>query len=271
MNDIAKSNPTFLGKSVPKWIKDLDLLVRGEATRLSALRKGIIDIPSDGLQVGIIILGMIYGLCLGCFTLLKAETASVLQLLSGMVKVPALFLLTLLVTFPSLYIFNALVGSRLSIVALWRLLVAALAVTVTILASLGPIVAFFSVSTTSYSFMLLLNVFVFGLSGLLGLKFLMQSLHRLSLSGPTPDQSSIMKSEPNADTGALDSPESCPQSTEVKLVFRCWVVVFALVGSQMSWVLRPFLGSPREPFAFFRSRESNFFEAVWSHLIHLFN
>ena len=41
---------------------------------------------------------------------------------------PALFFLTLVVTFPSLYVFNALVGSRLNLLALFRLLVAALAV-----------------------------------------------------------------------------------------------------------------------------------------------
>ncbi|MCY2952941.1 MAG: hypothetical protein NTU53_13345 [Planctomycetota bacterium] len=43
-------------------------------------------------------------------------------------KVPLLFFLTLLITFPSLYVFNALVGSRLLIRSVLRLLVASLAV-----------------------------------------------------------------------------------------------------------------------------------------------
>ena len=46
----------------------------------------------------------------------------------------------------------------------------------TVLASLGPIVAFFSLSTTSYPFMLLFNVAVFSVSGVLGLTFLLQTL-----------------------------------------------------------------------------------------------
>ena len=75
------------------------------------------------------------------------------QLVASMAKVPLLFYLTLLVTLPSLYVFNALVGSRLSLGTVIRLLVASLGVMVTVLASLGPIVAFFSVSTTSYPFM----------------------------------------------------------------------------------------------------------------------
>ena len=81
-----------------------------------------------------------------------------MQVVASMVKVPALFFLTLLVTLPSLYVFNALVGSRLTLAAVVKLLLATLGVIVAVLASLGPIVAFFSVSTTSYPFILLFNV-----------------------------------------------------------------------------------------------------------------
>jgi len=42
--------------------------------------------------------------------------------------------------------------------AILRLIVACLAVTLTVLASFAPIVAFFAASTTSYHFMVLLNV-----------------------------------------------------------------------------------------------------------------
>ncbi|MBM3833596.1 MAG: hypothetical protein FJ403_10065 [Verrucomicrobia bacterium] len=117
MNDLAKPESSPLRTGLPKWLTHLDRLVRGEATKLSALRKGIIEVPSDGLQIAILLLGlgMAYGMCMGCYSLLRADTASLLQFLSGMVKVPFLFLLTLLVTFPPLYVFNALVGSRLSV------------------------------------------------------------------------------------------------------------------------------------------------------------
>jgi hypothetical protein len=53
-------------------------------------------------------------------------------------------------------------------------------------------------------------------------------------------------------------------------VFRVWLVAFALVGAQMSWVLRPFIGSPTQEFAWFRPRESSFFEAVIRSLRSLF-
>ena len=55
----------------------------------------------------------------------------------------------------------------------------------------------------------------------------------------------------------------------MRTVFRIWVIVFALVGAQMGWVLRPFIGSPHMVFAWFRPRESNFFEGVFNALRHL--
>ena len=57
---------------------------------------------------------------------------------------------------------------------------------------------------------------------------------------------------------------------DVLTVFRIWIMVFGLVGAQMAWVLRPFLGSPHQAFTWFRPRSSNFFEAILYALQHLF-
>jgi hypothetical protein len=59
-------------------------------------------------------------------------------------------------------------------------------------------------------------------------------------------------------------------SGHVKTVFRLWVIVFGLVGAQMGWVLRPFIGNPNAPFTWFRGRESNFFQAVLHTFVSLF-
>src|SRR5262245_60004758 len=130
------------------WWRDLDRILRGEATRLPALQRRTVEIEVGGLSVVLMILAMAYGACMGSFALLREGGPSFWQMVAALAKVPALFFLTLVVTFPSLYVFNALVGSRLSIGSVLRLLVAALAVMVAVLSSLGPIVAFFSVSTT---------------------------------------------------------------------------------------------------------------------------
>ncbi len=253
-----------------KWVQELDRILRGDATRLPVLRAGRLEINAPGLAVVLVVLGVFYGFCMGWFALINRPEPEYRQLAASMLKVPALFLLTLVVTFPSLYVFNALVGSRLSLLELLRLLIAALAVTLAVLASFGTIVAFFSLTTTNYPFMVLLNVLLFAVAGFLGLAFLLQTLHRLTVIGfaePYPQPTSGAE----AGTGALERLEGHVLGRNVKTVFYCWVIVFGLVGAQMSWVLRPFIGNPEIPFEWFRARQSHFFEAVSQALRQLFS
>lgn len=273
-----------------RWLSDLDQILRGDVTRLSSLRRGSVELSLSGLVAVIVLLGMIYGLCMGSYALFKGGGPSFIQVFASMVKVPLLFLLTLIVTFPSLYVFNALVGSRLSAVSVLQLLIAALGVMLAVLASFGPIVAFFSVSSTSYPFMQLLNVAVFAIAGFLGLKFLLLTLHRLSVikseimettdaTVEKPPSAATIEKQPSAPDqpkskepeGALDWVEGQILGRNVRTVFQVWVVVFALVGAQMGWVLRPFIGNPDTPFTWFRVRESSFFEAVLGALNSVFS
>lgn len=248
------------------WIRQLDNLLRGESTRIEQLRRdGQLRVPIFGLAVVIDVLGLIYGACMGVFSLTGSGSKAAMQIPASMLKVPALFLLTLIITFPSLYVFNALMGSRLRFLATLRLLIAAMAVMLAILASIGPIVAFFSISTTSYSFMVLLNVIVFGVAGILGLSFLLQTLHRISMAqenSPAPIQVQAHENAEEVTRSVIDRLDSREIRPPIKAVFRIWLVVFALVGSQMGWVLRPFIGAPGKPFTWLRPVESNFFEAI---------
>jgi hypothetical protein len=288
------------------WIKQLDRILRGEATRSISLREGNIEVPAAGLCVVVFVLAVAYGVCMGVFAAFRPEAPTYWQMLASAVKVPALFFLTLAITFPSLYVFNALVGSRLNVVAVARLLVASLGVSVTVLASLGPILAFFSLSTASYSFMVLLNVVLFAASGSLGMAFLLQTLNRMTWAPREPSApraTAVMPAAPNMEAppaaggppivpvapespppesaqiivpqlvegpGALDRLDGRMFGRQVKVVFNCWVVIFGLVGAQMGWVLRPFIGAPGSPFTWFRARESNFFEAVFTTLAGMF-
>jgi hypothetical protein len=82
-------------------LKDLDRLLRGDATRLSALQKGQIEVSEGQMPWLIIGLGLIYGLCMGCFALSnKAFGDASLQVIACMAKVPVLFGSTLLVVYP---------------------------------------------------------------------------------------------------------------------------------------------------------------------------
>lgn len=272
-------------------LQHLDRLLRGDATKLSALRLGRVELPVGNLSLLILVLGLFYGLCMACYGIFNSSPDAFLQLSATMVKVPLLFFLTVFITFPSLYAFNTLIGSRLEAGSVLRLLVATLAVMAAILASLGPIVAFFSASTTSYSFMLLLNVAVFAISGVLGLRFLFSTLHKLTvtqagmeimtaeedneddkvqekvdhLAMEIDNAMAAQSAQPQAGTRQIIPPSSTEVvqvARRVRRVFVIWVGLFSLVGAQLGWVMRPFLGNPDQPFEWFRSRESNFFEAV---------
>lgn len=263
-----------------KSLKHLDSILRGDATQIASLKDGQLQLPLGSMIFMIILLGIVYGLCMGSFNLLHplregavvTPQGSWMQLLASALKFPLLFFLTLIVTFPSLYVFNALIGSRLSMTSVLKLLIASMAVILAVLASLGPIVIFFSFCTTSYHFMLLLNVLMCTIGGFLGLAFLLQTLHRIVLvqeqaAGfplPSPPPGSEMAAEPLSTIGRIG-----PTPRKVKSVFRIWILVFALVGAQMSWVLRPFVGNPYLPFEWFRQRESNFFFAVGQALLNL--
>jgi len=251
-------------------LRALDQVLRGESTNLATLRQGRFEVPLGALTVAIIVLGLIAGMGMGSYALLRPGARSIAQFFAAALKVPLLFILTVLVTFPSLYVFNALVGSRLPLLAIVRLIVACLAVTLS-----APVVAFFAASTTSYHFMVLLNVALCAIAGFLGLSFLLRTLHRLTIAAesPLPLATAIEVPPPippAAASGALDRAETPAPGANVRAVFRWWIILFALVGSQMGWVLRPFIGDPSLAFTFFRARESNFFQAVWQHFISLF-
>jgi hypothetical protein len=54
-----------------------------------------------------------------------------------------------------------------------------------------------------------------------------------------------------------------------KLLLRVWIAIYAVVGMQLGWRLRPFIGSPG-PFEVFRSQgDSNFYITVWQAFVNL--
>src|SRR5262245_29816974 len=108
--------PNFLSH----WLRDVDEVLRGERTRPEVLRERGLDVNGVRLAAAIVFLGMLYGLCMGSFSLLKDVPSELndpsgryWQVVASVLKTPLLFLLTLAVTLPSLYVSNALVGSRL--------------------------------------------------------------------------------------------------------------------------------------------------------------
>lgn len=242
----------------------LDRLLRGEADPAGGPGG-----PVRPLLTAALLLAAGYGVCMGTYGLAGRAEPEFRYMLADAVKVPLLLLLTLVVTFPSLYVFTALAGSRLRAADVARLMAGGVGVLTAVLAGLGPIVAFFSVTTTSYPFVVLLNVAVFAAAGGFGVAFVRRAVERLTAVAPPPrtEVVRVPAAEREADPDAprvrtvevQDPPAGDPAT---RAVFRVWLVVFALVGAQMGWVLRPFIGSPAREFAWFRPRDGSFFEGV---------
>lgn len=249
--------------------RTIDELLRGRHT---VRPEGEIEIQTKTLLAAIAILGVAYGAFMGLYAALRGGSHAFLQMISSMAKVPLLFLLTLVVTFPSLYVFSALARSRLTFETTLRLLLAAMTVNMALLASFGPVTGFFTLSTESYSFIKLLNVVFFAVSGFVGLSFL-----RASLTGLFEADSALPRAAWQVPAAEAADAQRTPQERSkaaagraAKSVFRIWTLIYAVVGAQMGWILRPFVGDPNQPFQLFRERQGNFFIAVVDTLASLF-
>lgn len=169
------------------------------------------------------------------------------QAISSAVKLPILYLLTLLICFPTLYFFNVLFGSRKSLAQHFGILISAVAAIGVLLFSFAPITLFFLVTTQNYSFFLLLNVAIMALTGIVGVKFLYDGMQ--------------MMSEQDDLSGYANR----------KRLLQAWLGLYAFVGSQLGWTLRPFFGAPGEPFQLFRQLEGNFYQSVFQAIANVLN
>ncbi len=172
-------------------------------------------------------------------------THSVPQVLSSAAKLPALFLVTLLICAPSLYFFNILFGSKQTILQNIALILTAMTTTAVLLVSLAPVTLFFLTTTADYAFFKLLNVVIFGVAGVMGLNFLSQGF---------------------AHSVDADNPDG--QVARQRL-FRMWMILYAFVGTQMAWTLSPFVGDPEMPFILFHQFGGNFYADVFESLFTL--
>lgn len=248
-----------------QWLKELDEVLRGHKADPQLLAGGTSHIRIKPLVTVSVVLGIIYGLFMGLYAVLTRTPPCFAQVFASAVKVPLLFILTLIITFPSLYVFSALLGVRLGPKDTLRLILAPISANLAVLASLGPITGFFTLSTSSYPFMKLLNFFFFGVSGLIGLKVLLTMLAKLNAaqSPPVPLEIIPTPDDQSSDAVVPKTPAKrvvrSPETDMARTTFRIWLVIYGLVGAQMGWVLRPFIGAPDIPFQWFRAREANIF------------
>lgn len=173
----------------------------------------------------------------GFFGLVAGAYSGPFQAVSAGLKVPFLFFATFAVCFPAFYIVQVLVGSRLRLLQVVVLVMGALALTSVLLAAFVPITAFFLVTGANYYFQHLLNIALAGVAGLFGMYALHDGL-----------------------TVVCENRGVYPR--KALTIMRVWAVLFAFVGIQLAWNLRPFLGDRNQRFQVFGDYEGNFYAAV---------
>src|SRR5262245_54083094 len=227
--------------------RTLDAVLRGGCADESGLASAGVRERCRRLLILGLLLGAIYGASLGAYGLCHRGDRPLLQVLSAALKLPLTFGLTLLVTFPSLYVFATLMKSPLGGLATARQLLVAIVVHLAVLASLGPVFAFFAASTESYPFLLLLHVLFCAIGGLISLVVLQKGT------------ALMLRREPAAP----------PQPGRGLLTL--WCLLYGIVGAQMGWLLRPFLIQPGHAFTWLCPRESNVFAFLFATWVDLLN
>jgi hypothetical protein len=134
-----------------------------------------------------------------------------------------LLLVSFLLSLPSFFVINTLLGLRSDFAQATGALISAQAGLTIILASLAPFTALWYASSADYRSAVLFNGIMFAVASIAAQRIL-RRLYRPLI-------------ERNARHRAM---------------LRLWMILYSFVAVQMAWVLRPFIGTPGGPTRFFR-------------------
>lgn len=156
----------------------------------------------------------------------------------GAAKVPLLFLATLVLAVPSFYVLNLLAGVGDHFRRVWQALVDfQLAVSLQ-LAALVPITIFMNLTNGDYR--------------------VAQAWSTLLFAGATWNARRVL---------ARTYAPLIEDKPIHRVLLRVWFVLYAFVGIQMGWDLRPFVGSPDMAVQFFRDDIGNAYLAIFDILM----
>lgn len=176
-------------------------------------------------------------LFLAAYGLVTGFSHSTMQAVSTAVKMPILFVATVLICLPAFYFFSLVLGTRLNIAQVTAVTFLGIAVSAFLLLGLAPVTLFFVLTSSSYSFFQLLAVAFVALSGGIGLYFIWRGMTTIDAG----------------DEGSRNLRH---------ILLWIWFALFAFVGSQMTWRLSPFIGDPTMEFVLLRPSRDNFYVDV---------
>lgn len=195
----------------------------------AALLDHIIDHPRIGRTVGGLLLTMICGAAV--YGAVLGSWRGGLQPLYAAIKLPLVLVVTSVLTLAFNWLTSFLLGLRIGILKAAAINFLVLATGALVLVSLAPVAGLFVVSApepglgerATHNLLYLLQTGLVGLSGLAGTSVLWRALVRV--------------------TG---------HSGRAARIFAIWFLTFVIVGGEVAWALRPFVGSIYHPVAFLR-------------------
>jgi hypothetical protein len=227
-------------------LAEITTLLRGESEAISALSE-CWNIRRFALHAAVIIFGAgFYGAAMGWWR-------DPQQAFYVAIKFPLIILLTTLGNALINGMLAPLLGLNIPFRQSFSAVVMSFTIAAAILGAFSPLVAFMiwnapdmaakNISGSTYNFILLAHVAVIALAGVTGNVRLFQLLTQLGGS----------------------------YGVALRVQFA-WLAGNLFLGSQLSWILRPFIGSPTLPVEFIRKAafHGNFFEAVLHSLRQIF-
>jgi hypothetical protein len=226
---------------------EIATLLRGDVEKISAW-SGSSDAWRYLLQAGVIVAGA------GCYGAAMGWWRDPQQALYTAIKFPLIILLTTAGNALINGMLAPLLGLNIPFRQSFAAILMSLTVASAILGAFSPLIAFLVWNTPgvgampaaggAYNVILLAHVTAIAIAGTTGNARLFQLLSRLAGRRSVAQQ-----------------------------VWFAWLAVNFFLGSQLSWILRPFVGSPGLPVEFLRSNalHGNFYEAVFysfKHLLH---
>ena len=190
--------------------------------------------PSNIISAQILII-VLFSFCYG---IIMGSYNSWMQAVSSGAKLMSLLFLTLIICFPSFYIVQLVLGSKVKIKQLAVMMLSGFLMTTTIMLAFAPIVLLFQLSGDNYNFLKFLHVGVFVFSGFFGMRAVLDALKNSFAEQGVYPQIGLS-------------------------IFRVWVIIFAFVGIQLAWNLRPFVGYKSMAFELLRNdTQGNFYSSM---------
>ena len=187
-------------------------------------------LPLQKVAAIVLVFGPLYGAAMGAYAFIIGKRSLVEQfpqLIYSGVKVPLLIALTVAISLPSFFVINTLLGLRDDFREAFRAIVSAQAGMAVILVSFFPLTLFSYISLastqTSYPLAILVNAAMFGLASV-SAQVLLRGYYQTLIE----------------------------RNRRHLWMVRMWILVFAFVGIQAGYVMRPFIGDPNLPPTFLR-------------------